>query len=212
MDAVARSGDAKGEGDGVRDGAGRVVGAKGNVVGVADGGDPAHAGDAAGVGCVGLEVVAGAQLDRVQDLLGGVEALAAGDGDAHAAAQVGERAHGVGDDGLLHPVGVELLERAADAERGGEVEPAVALDEDLRLAGGRGLDCGNALQRLAEVVGRKLAVVAAERIPLESAEAGLDRGHCLVGELLGLLRAGKPAVGVAGDAIAALAAGELPDR
>ena len=99
-----------------------------DVMGVADGGDLLHAGDAARVRRVGLEIVGRAQLNRVENLLRCVEPLAAGYGRANARAYVGKRAHGVRNHRLLHPIRTELLERMAYAKRGGHVEAPMALD------------------------------------------------------------------------------------
>ena len=128
MYAVAGRRDAEGESDGVGDGAGRVMCAERNVVGVADGGDLLHAGNAAGMRGIRLKVVACAKFDGVHDLLRREEPLAAGDGDADAAPHVRKRPHRIGYDRLFNPIGRELFERVADPERGRNVESSVALD------------------------------------------------------------------------------------
>ena len=86
----------------------------------------------------------------------------------------------------------------------------MALDEDLGLAVGGLLHLLHAPERLLEVGGRELTVVLAERIPLEALEALLHGGNGLLRELLGLLRAGEPAVRVARHGGATLAADQLP--
>ena len=212
VNAVARRRDAQGKRDGVGDRPRRIVCAERNMVRVADGGYLLHPRDAARMRRVGLQVVAAAKLYRVQNLLSGEEPFAAGNRHLHAAPDIRKRPHRVRNDRLLHPIGLELLERIADAKRSRHVEAPVALYEDFRLALGSGLDRRDALHRLLEVLRWKLAVVLPERIPLEPPEARLHRNSRLCRELLRLLRAGEPAVGVARNSIAALAADELPYR
>lgn len=68
---------------------------------------------------------------------------------------------------------VVVLERVGNPDRRRDVEPAVALDEDVDLRADGLHDRADAAQRVAQAPLADLEVGRTERVPLQAAEAGL---------------------------------------
>ena len=200
------------------DGAGGVVGADRDEEGFGHGGDAAQLGDAAGADDVGHDVLGELLLEDGAELPAGVEALADADRDIGAGAELGESVGVLGWDGLFEPADAVGGDGVGEADRGGDVEAAVGVDEDLD-AGADGLaDGADDLDGVGFVGGVVAGAVLVE-VGLVLAEGvELDGGVTFVDGLLGCaaevvwsLAAGEPAVGVEEELLAVLAAEELVD-
>ena len=185
------------------------MGAESHMPGLGFGAQHPHFHEAPRVRDVRLDVVGALQVEKLPELVTVVEPFPGGDGDPDPVLDLAQPFLVVRRDGLFEPENVILFEAFPDLDRRGNVEAAVAFDEELHIVPRRFGDLFHTGHGLFEFLFADLLPRLAEGVPLAAGIAVLPDFHGLGGELLRGFGGREPAVHIDRNGVADLAAQQL---
>ena len=173
---------------------------------------PAHPGEAAEMGQVGLDDVDVTALDERRRVPDRVDPLTGRDGRVGGAPDASQGLHALRRDRLLEPARVVRLEGGRDLGGGVGRETAVHLDHQVDIGSDRLPDGGHDSDRTPSIAGRQTHARRPERVELHRPIAARHHAPRQLRDPARLVIGLVPAVGIGRHAVAEAAPEQLPDR